>query len=86
MASDGTPTPRKVAEPATEQARLKSTAPIGIFGSEAAPGALVRLPGGDIARVAPGDTVAGGTVVAIGKDRVVLSRLGGELVLEMPRG
>ena len=85
MATDGTPTPQKVLDLATEPAKLKSTALIGIFGSEASPGALVRLPDGDIARVTTGDHVAGGTVAAIGADRLILSRMGSELVLTLPR-
>ena len=45
MASNGTPTPKKVSDLATQKADLSSTALIGIFGSDSTPGAL-RLPQG----------------------------------------
>lgn len=84
--TDGTPTPQKVVDLATQNARLERLALIGTFGSTIAPGALMRLPDGDFERVAVGDKVAGGTVTAIGEDRLVLSRMGSELVLSLPAG
>lgn len=81
----GEETPKNVADLATQQTTLDRTALIGVFGTETAPGALMRLPGGKIARVAVGDSVAGGTVLAIGKDQLVLSRLGSQSVLKLPR-
>ncbi|AXI46119.1 pilus assembly protein PilZ [Sulfitobacter sp. SK012] len=83
--TDGTPTPPKVTELATETTNLDRTALIGTFGSATLPGALVRLPNGKISRVVIGDAVAGGTVLAIDTDRLILSRLHGELVLRMPK-
>ncbi|MGJ8545147.1 MAG: pilus assembly protein PilZ [Sulfitobacter sp.] len=83
--NDGTPTPKKVASLATENARLERMALIGTFGSNAAPGALLLLPGGKVARVATGDRVAGGTVLAIDETRVVLDRMDGQLVLKLPK-
>lgn len=84
--TDGTPTPQKVVELATERAKLDRTALIGTFGSTLAPGALIRLPSGGFEKVAVGDDLAGGTVMAIGEDRVVVSRMGSDLVLTLPQG
>lgn len=67
-------TPPEVARHATQQARLDRLALIGIFGSETAPGALIRLADGTFQRVVPGDAVAGQTVAAIGEDSVMLAR------------
>ncbi len=80
------PTPRNVADLATSAARLDRTALIGIFGSDAAPGALVRTRNGRIARVGIGDKVAGGTVAAIGGDQLVLNVGGRAKALKLPRG
>ncbi|UWR23722.1 type II secretion system protein N [Sulfitobacter sp. S190] len=83
---DGTPTPAKVKDLATEQARLDRTALIGIFGSSNAPEALIMLPAGKTEKVKVGDSVAGGTVEAIGEDRLVLSRNGNQQVMRLPKG
>ena len=88
MASDnsGTPTPDKVKELATEEARLDRFALLGIFGSANAPSALIRLPKGDTQKVDIGDRVNGRTVQAIGADQVVLSGSGSQMVIRLPRG
>ena len=86
MTSTGTPTPKKVSDLATEKADLSSTALIGIFGSDATPGALIREGGGKISRVEVGDQVAGGVVAAIGQGTLVLSSLRGNKVLRLPQG
>ena len=86
MTSTGTPTPKKVSDLATEKADLSSTALIGIFGSDATPGALIREGGGKISRVEVGDQVAGGVVAAIGKGTLVLSSRRGNKVLRLPQG
>ncbi len=83
---DGTPTPPTVTQHATEQARLDRVALIGIFGNPNAPHALVRLPRGNTQKVSVGDTVARGTVAAIGTDRLVLSRTGTNETLRLPQG
>tara|TARA_R110002049_G_scaffold23545_3_gene83319 strand:- start:34326 stop:34586 length:261 start_codon:yes stop_codon:yes gene_type:complete len=85
MASDGTPTPDKVTQLATERAALPRTALIGIFGNSAAPGALVLERGGKVSRVGIGDRVAGGVVAAIGEDALVLSSRSGNKVLRLPK-
>lgn len=82
----GTPTPPKVAEFATQEVILDRTALIGVSGTPAAPRALVRLPQGQTHTVTVGDSIAGGTVRAIGADRLVLSRMGAQHILQMPRG
>ena len=74
----------RIADLATETARLDRLALIGIFGSTNAPGALLRVPGGRIERVELGDRVAGGVVAAIGDDRLVLHRNGRARVLKLP--
>ena len=79
-------TSRRVARIATQEVRLDRFALIGIFGSDRAPGALVRTRDGQIARVTLGDTVDGATVAAIHIDRVVLSRGTGTQVLTLPKG
>lgn len=84
--TDGTPTPEAVETHATEQASLGRIALLGIFGAADDPSALVRLPRGITQTVTVGDTVAGGTVAAIGEDQLVLSRLGAQQVLRMPQG
>jgi hypothetical protein len=82
---DAGETPPQVAELATEQARLKGTAVIGIFGSDAAPGALIREANGRVTRVEVGDRTPAGTVTAIGKDRVHLKSGGKARVLKLPK-
>ena len=82
----GTPTPPKVAKHATQEVRLDRTALIGVSGTPTAPRALVRLPQGQTRTVTIGDTIAGGTVRAIGEDKLVLSRMGAQHILQMPRG
>ena len=86
MASNGTPTPKKVSVLATQKADLSSTALIGIFGSDSTPGALIREGGGKISRVEVGDQVAGGVVSAIGQGTLVLSSRRGNQVLRLPQG
>lgn len=78
-------TPQKIASIATEQATIDRTALIGVFGNEKAPNALMREANGKIARVSTGDRVAGGTVQAIGTDRLVLNRNGRAKVYRLPK-
>ena len=79
-------TPEGVAQLATERVHLDRVALLGVFGSAEAPAALVRQANGDTTRVHVGDTVAGGTVPAIGEDRVVVSRSVGQKILRLPKG
>ncbi|MFT6674685.1 MAG: Tfp pilus assembly protein PilP [Sulfitobacter sp.] len=78
-------TPQKVADLATEQVRLERTALIGIFGSTAAPGALLRGHNGKIERVTIGDRFGGGTVAAISEDSLILTKRGKNTVLKLPK-
>ena len=82
-----TPEQLKAAEIATTQARLnlRKTILLGTFGSESAPGALLRLPSGDVIRVTRGDPVAGGEIAAIDADKVVIAHGGRTTVLTAPR-
>jgi hypothetical protein len=80
------PTPEHVADLATEQTRMDRTALIGIFGSASAPGALVRTPNGEIARVTVGDSVAGGTVAAIADGQLLLAFGSRTKALKLPKG
>ncbi|WP_299874817.1 pilus assembly protein PilP [uncultured Sulfitobacter sp.] len=84
--TDTQATPTGVAQLATERVHLDRVALLGIFGTQSAPAALVREADGDTARVQVGDRVAGGTVTAIGEDRVVVSRATGQKVLRLPKG
>lgn len=88
MASDtsGTPTPAKVEKLATQEAHLTRTALLGIFGTKAAPNALVLLPRGKTQTVGIGDKIGKGIVVAIGTDQIVLARNGTQHILRLPRG
>ncbi|MFC6638473.1 pilus assembly protein PilZ [Sulfitobacter sp. JBTF-M27] len=79
------PTPSHVADLANETARLPALALIGIFGSAAAPTALIRERNGSIQRVTVGDAVAGQTVAAIDADRVILSNGGQTKTLSLPK-
>ncbi|WP_269142424.1 pilus assembly protein PilP [Sulfitobacter mediterraneus] len=78
-------TPPQVAKLATEQVRLDSIAVIGIFGSNAAPGALIRTHRGKIERVAVGDKVAGGVVAAISENAVILNKRGKTTQMKLPQ-
>ena len=86
MANPGTPTPKKVTDLATEKADLSRTALIGIFGSEATPGALIRDGRGRIHRVTLNDKISDGIVAAIGDDSVVLAQRGRTVTLKLPKG
>ncbi|WP_298857245.1 type II secretion system protein N [uncultured Sulfitobacter sp.] len=83
---EGTPTPAIVETHATQEAKLGRIALLGTFGSANAPRAIVRLPRGNTQTVTIGDALAGGTVAAISADRLILSRMGNEQILRMPRG
>lgn len=90
MANDtkqsGTPTPPKVAQLATQAVALDRTALIGVFGAEKNLRAMILLPRGNTQTVSLGDRVIGGTVVAIGLDKLVLVRSDGQHVMRLPRG
>jgi hypothetical protein len=88
MASDtsGTRTPAKVEKLATQEAHLPRTALLGIFGTDAAPSALVLLPQGKNQTVGVGDNIGRRVVVAIGTDQIVLERNGTHHILRLPRG
>jgi hypothetical protein len=57
---------------------------IGVFGASGDRHALVRLPGGDVRRVRPGDSVQGAQVAAVGSDSIRLRGGGRETVLTLP--
>jgi hypothetical protein len=82
----GTPTPPKVAQLATQAVALDRIALIGVFGAEKNLHAMIRLPLGNTQTVSLGDRVIGGTVVAIGLDKLVLVRPDGQHVMHLPRG
>lgn len=84
MTTQGTPTPPKVIELATQQAQLPRTALLGVFGPTAAPRALIRTPQGATQTVDVGDTIAGATVAAISDGMLVLKRKGSEKILRLP--
>lgn len=79
-------TPQNVAESATQSAKIPGNGPLllGVFGSESAPEALIRLPGGKTETVAVGDSVAGQKVMAIDETRIALARGGKARWLELP--
>ncbi len=80
----GTPTPLKVKKIATQEAHLPRTALLGIFGTKAAPNALIRLPHGKTQTVGIGDRIGKRVVIAIGSDQIILIRNNAQTVLRMP--
>ncbi|SIS90895.1 hypothetical protein SAMN05421759_10632 [Roseivivax lentus] len=72
-------TPKNVAEKATRHADidLSEIALLGVMGTEAAPTALLRLPSGEVAKVAPGTQVGNRTVAAIDAARLALASADG---------
>lgn len=62
----------------------RKTVLLGTFGSESSRQALLRLPDGETRKVAPGDKVDGGQVVAISEDRLLISQSGVTRTLRMP--
>jgi hypothetical protein len=80
----GTPTPAKVITLATQKVALPAVSLIGIFGSLADPGALVRERNGRIKRVKIGDPIAGGTVAAISDNAIVVGIGQKAKVLQLP--
>ena len=62
--------------------RLNQPVLLGIFGSTAAPRAMIRYPNGRIDTVRPGDKTRLGQVVAIGED---VARNGRTEVLRLPQ-
>ncbi len=81
------PSPRSVAEAATERNALvlNRLALIGTFGKTAAPAAMVRMSSGRVRRVEVGDRLDGGRVVAIGQGRLVYRKGSRDITLQMPR-
>lgn len=75
----------ETAQHATEKVTLAPFALIGIFGTEVAPGALLRTSAGAFRRVEVGDKVASATVTAIDVDSVTLDRNGRRLILKLPK-
>jgi Tfp pilus assembly protein PilP len=69
---------------ATRRVQLDRVALLGILSSATRSAALVRQSDGRIARVTVGDEVAGGIVAAIGQDRLILAKRGGDEVLRLP--
>jgi hypothetical protein len=82
---NGTPTPTKVIDLATQQVQLPKLALIGIFGSLEDPGALVRDANGQIRRVKLGDPFAGGTIAAISDTAIVVGIGSKAKVLQLPQ-
>lgn len=81
------PSSSSVQDAATQRnvLRLNRLALIGTFGSEATPGAMVRLASGRTRRVAVGDRLDGGRVLAIGEGRVIYRKGARDITLQMPR-
>ncbi|MBM2291243.1 hypothetical protein JQX09_04955 [Sulfitobacter pseudonitzschiae] len=65
--------------------RLNQPVLLGIFGSTAAPRAMIRYPNGRIDTVRPGDKTRLGQVVAIGEDVLHVARNGRTEVLRLPQ-
>ncbi|KUJ85761.1 hypothetical protein AVO45_01900 [Ruegeria marisrubri] len=82
------PSPASVARQATlENAiNLRRVNLIGVYGSPANRRALVRLPSGRYKKVAVGDRLDGGKVIAIGDSELRYQKGGRNLTLKMPKG
>ncbi len=82
------PASTTVARAATERGGLETDGLtlIGIFGTGAAPRALVRLASGRVQRVKVGDRLSGGKVIAIGEGKLILLKGTRRITLKMPRG
>lgn len=81
-------TPEKVAKNATlsDKVDLDKLLLLGIIGSENDLSAFVRLPGGRIRKVATGDRLTKGRVIAIDNKGLVLERSGKTRRLDLPEG
>lgn len=81
-------TPENVAQLATRPHVLKrsKTTLLGLFGPADGLRALVRLPGGKVQQVAPGQRIAGGRIVAIDADGIMLLKNGETGRISMPGG
>ncbi len=82
---EGTPTPARVLDLATQKASLPKLTLIGTFGSLIEPGALIRDSRGRIQRVKLNDKISDGIVAAIGDDSLVLAQRGRAITLTLPR-
>ena len=81
------PTVASVARAATIENVLptRELSLIGVYGTSSQRHALVRLPGGRMVKVRPGDTVRGYQVTAISADAISLRRRGRDSTLVIPR-
>jgi hypothetical protein len=81
-------TPDIVAQYATRPHVLKRsrTSLLGLFGPADKMRALVRLPGGKVQQVEPGQRLAGGRIVAIDADGIMLLKNGETGRLSIPGG
>lgn len=71
-----TKTPAAVARMATTRAETGDFTLLGVFGPEAGMRALVRLSGGRVKQVEPGDRLPQGRVVAIDAEGLMVERHG----------
>lgn len=83
---NGTPTPAKVIDLATQKVALEQLTLLGTFGSLTDPGALIRDRKGAIHRVTLNDQINEGIVAAIGDDSVVIAKKGRAVTLKLPQG
>ena len=81
-------TPENVAEIATEEGALDlgEMALLGTMIDPDGPKALIRMSGGRVEKVAPGDRIGLAHVRAIGTGVVQISSLGAVRTLSMPQG
>lgn len=84
----GAPTAGRVARAATQSnaIALNKVNLIGVFGSDGARRALVRLPNGRMKRVKVGDRIDGGRVAAIGRSQLSYVKGGRTIQLAVPSG
>lgn len=85
--ASGEISPPEVAAHATQTSTLPLNKPVllGTFGSSEIPGALIRLPSGDVVKVSKGETTRIGVIVGISEGEVIVARHGRTTRLTMPR-
>ncbi|MBJ6373298.1 hypothetical protein JF290_17360 [Sedimentitalea sp. CAU 1593] len=86
--SDSSQTPASVGDIATQRRALQrgDLELIGLFGPTNDLSALLRKPGGGIARVKAGDKLSAGQVIAIDESGLVLEKNGRTRRLSLPSG
>lgn len=84
--TSGMPSPTEVTTHATEPSMLTLNKPVllGTFGSPEKPGALIRMPSGDVMKVSKGENTRVGKILGISEGEVIVATFGRTTRLTMP--